>query len=250
MSKSLTNGITLGTTSENESLVWDMKLFPHMLIGGVSGAGKTTLLKSMLKQSIENRDKVVLLIPKKVGFDEALTAHSAASSNTLEVGKSIYESNALLTKVKSELESRYEKMQEAGSNNFLSLSEDATAIVVLIDEIIPLVRPLDPSLDPELDEANKKDNIVIKEILSALTTIARLGRAAGIHLVITTQQPASEFIPSEIKPNLDARVALGTMEESDSQVLLNAPDAASLPAKFDVGIYRSGLNLVEFKLSH
>ena len=52
-----------------------------------------------------------------------------------------------------------------------------------------------------------------------MTTLARLGRAFGIHLILATQRPDANVIPGQIKNNLDFRVC-GRADDTLSGIIL------------------------------
>lgn len=53
---------------------------------------------------------------------------------------------------------------------------------------------------------SKEDKDTLGKIENRLATLARLGRAFGIHLILATQRPDANVIPGQIKSNLDFRV--------------------------------------------
>lgn len=68
-----------------------------------------------------------------------------------------------------------------------------------------------------------------KRISSLVQDIAQLGRAAKVHIVLATQCPIAKVIPTEIKVNFDARVALRTRSAQDSWNILGAAGCERLP---------------------
>ena len=47
---------------------------------------------------------------------------------------------------------------------------------------------------------------MVSQIENRLATLARLGRAFGIHLILATQRPDTNVIPGQIRSNMDFRV--------------------------------------------
>ncbi len=72
---------------------------------------------------------------------------------------------------------------------------------------------------------SKEDKELLAQIESRLATIARLGRAFGIHLILATQRPDATIIPGQIKNNLDFRVC-GRADNVLSQIILDNTSAA------------------------
>jgi len=72
---------------------------------------------------------------------------------------------------------------------------------------------------------SKEDKERLGQIENKLATIARLGRAFGIHLILATQRPDAAVIPGQIKNNLDFRVC-GRADNVLSQIILDNTSAA------------------------
>ena len=75
-----------------------------------------------------------------------------------------------------------------------------------------------------------------------------LGRAAGIHLIISTQQPTVNVITSLIKANISCRIALKTATVSNSMVVLDHKGAERLTGKGDALLKLPGeVNPIRFQ---
>ena len=103
-------------------------------------------------------------------------------------------------------ERRYQKMQAArqrkytGGDVYVIVDEFADLMTTQAHEVVPLVQRL-----------------------------AQIGRAAKVHLVIATQTPIAKVLPTEIKCNFDARVALRTRSAQDSRNILGEVGCEQLP---------------------
>ena len=65
----------------------------------------------------------------------------------------------------------------------------------------------------------------LDQIENRLATLARLGRAFGIHLILATQRPDATIIPGQIRNNMDFRVC-GRADNILSQIILDNTSAA------------------------
>ena len=61
-----------------------------------------------------------------------------------------------------------------------------------------------------------------------MATIARQGRAFGIHLILATQCPDATIIPGQIRNNLDCRIC-GRADNILSQIVLDNTSATLIP---------------------
>ena len=73
-----------------------------------------------------------------------------------------------------------------------------------------------------MDNARKKQ---IGQLETKLSTIARQGRAFGIHLILATQRPDADILNGQIRNNLDCRIC-GRADAILSQIILGNSDAA------------------------
>jgi len=64
--------------------------------------------------------------------------------------------------------------------------------------------------------------------------IAQKARSVGIHLVISTQRPSANIIDTDLRANLDMRVAFRLPSASDSQVILDESGAEGLGGNGDM----------------
>jgi S-DNA-T family DNA segregation ATPase FtsK/SpoIIIE len=83
-----------------------------------------------------------------------------------------------------------------------------------------------------------------KQAFPLLQRIAQIGRAAAVHLIACTQSPICKVIPTELKCNFDARIALRTATKQDSRNILDMGGCENLPnpriAGKAYGYYRRG----------
>lgn len=69
------------------------------------------------------------------------------------------------------------------------------------------------------EEAKAEDELK-GEAAMIIGSIARLGRAAGVHLVIATQRPDAKIISGETKANLGVRINCGRTDSNASSMIL------------------------------
>ena len=79
----------------------------------------------------------------------------------------------------------------------------------------------------------------LAQIENRLATLARLGRAFGIHLILATQRPDANIIPGQIRNNMDFRVC-GRADSVLSQIILDSTGAAEQIPKDARGRFITG----------
>ena len=89
-------------------------------------------------------------------------------------------------------------------------------IIIIIDELADLMM---------LDKANVEE---------AMTRLAQMARAVGIHLVLATQRPSVDVITGLIKANVPTRMSFRLATKVDSRTILDSNGAESLLGRGDM----------------
>lgn len=184
----------------------------HILIGGSVGSGKSVVMNALIATLLtySPTEKCMMLIdPKRVDLKKYKdTAHCigyASEQNDII---------ALLEKASKIMDYRYQQMESQDLERY-----EGADLYLFIDEFGDLMTT---------------DR---KRFLPLIKHIAQLGRAAGIHVVMATQCTLRSVIPTEIKINLDTRVALRVPSPLDSRNVLDCNGAELLP-KYGQGLIR------------
>lgn len=93
-------------------------------------------------------------------------------------------------------------------------------------------------------EEGKAEDQLKGEAAMIIGSIARLGRAAGVHLVIATQRPDATLISGETKANLGVRINCGRTTSTASSMILEDGEGTRVKAnprgRLYLKIYGSG----------
>jgi DNA segregation ATPase FtsK/SpoIIIE-like protein len=73
-----------------------------------------------------------------------------------------------------------------------------------------------------------------KRIEDRITRLGNKARAAGIHLIMATQQPSREVIKGSLDAAISARVGLKMQKVTESRMLLNSDGAENLLGRGDL----------------
>ncbi|MBI2330218.1 DNA translocase FtsK [Candidatus Daviesbacteria bacterium] len=213
--------VALGRDTSSKSMIVDLDKMPHCLIAGTTGSGKSILLNSfitsLLFRNSPDELKLILIDPKRV----ELTNYNGIPHLLTPV---ITEPEKILSSLKwamAEMDRRYKLFQSVGVRNITGYNEMSgfqalPYIVIIIDELADLMM------------------FAPVEIEDAITRIAQLARATGIHLVVATQRPSVDVITGLIKANIPCRIAFNVSSMIDSRVILDGPGAEKLLGRGDM----------------
>ena len=201
----------------------DLAKIPHILLGGSTGSGKSVLLKLLLMQSLK-KGAVVCIADFKGGVD-----FPKAWRQKCRMCFDEQDLLDLLTTLVDELERRKAFLSETSYSNIEEYNqgtgEHLARYIFACDEIAEV---LDKT---GMDNARKKQ---IGQLETKLSTIARQGRAFGIHLILATQRPDADILNGQIRNNLDCRIC-GRADAILSQIILGNGDAAEKIPKHERG---------------
>lgn len=203
----------------------DIAVTPHLLIGGGSGSGKSKLLKLILMESIKKGAKV-FLADFKGGVDYPLVWHQHCNIITAQG-----ELDSQLSQILDEMERRRSLLVESQTSNIGEYNTKAdTALPRLIVACDEIAEVLDKT------GLTKEEKELVNRTESKLSTIARQGRAFGIHLVLSTQRPDADVLKGQIKNNIGYRVC-GRADKVLSQIILDSPEGAEKISPNDQGMF-------------
>ena len=188
---------------------------PHILLGGATGSGKSVLLKLLLMQAL-HKGAEVSIADFKGGVDFPPVWHKKCRMCFDE-----QELLKLLTGLVEELHRRKKLLTSAGLPNIDQYNAETGAnlhrLIFACDEVAEVL---------DRTGLNKEQKELVNQIENRLATIARLGRAFGIHLILATQRPDANLISGQIRNNLNCRIC-GRADNVLSQLILDNTDAAS-----------------------
>jgi S-DNA-T family DNA segregation ATPase FtsK/SpoIIIE len=217
--------IALGKDITGRSVFGDLGDMPHLLIAGTTGSGKTvcvnTCILSLLFRGSPNDLKFLMIDPKMV----ELMPFNGLPHLLCPVVTDAKKAAVALNWVVSEMESRYVLLSKAGARNIESYNEKQEKIpyiIVIVDEFADLM------------------SVARDQIENAITRLAQLSRAVGIHLILATQRPSVDVITGVIKANLPARVSFKVASKVDSRTVLDSNGAEALLGKGDMLFLQPG----------
>jgi DNA segregation ATPase FtsK/SpoIIIE, S-DNA-T family len=227
--------IALGKTIDGINYVADLTRMPHLLIAGATGTGKSVCLNSLvvsiLYKARPDEVKFIMIDPKRLELGLYADIPHLATPIITEPKKA---ANALKWAV-SQMEQRYKQLAQWSvrnidgynteverRNNVLDFDEEGQPwktlpyIVIVVDELADLMMTCGSDVE------------------EAITRLAQMARAVGIHLVLATQRPSVDVITGLIKANFPSRVAFRVSQKVDSRTIIDSNGAEQLLGRGDM----------------
>ena len=227
--------IVLGKDITGSPWVTDLTKMPHLLLAGATGTGKSvcinTIINSILFKASPDTTKLLMIDPKRI----ELSVYQDIPHLLHPVVTQPKEATKALKWAVEEMERRYMLLSDRGVRNIETynlkirkdkkkIQEDASQgidkhlpyIVILIDELADLMM------------------VSSKEVEEAITRLAQMARAAGIHLIIATQRPSVDVLTGIIKANFPTRISFQVSSKVDSRTILDGIGAEHLLGEGDM----------------
>ena len=213
---------------------------PHLLIAGSTGSGKSvmlnTMIMSLLYKSTPNDVRMIMIDPKRVELGiyegiphlltpvitEARKATNALRNAVLEMERRLKLLAAQGVRNIDQYNRKIRQMQRVPRSLFEDDAPEVEElqplpyILILIDELADLMM---------LERANVEE---------AVTRLAQMARAVGMHLVLATQRPSVDVITGLIKANFPTRISFRVATRVDSRTILDVMGSEHLLGKGDM----------------
>jgi S-DNA-T family DNA segregation ATPase FtsK/SpoIIIE len=258
--------LALGKEISGEPYYADLARMPHLLVAGSTGSGKSvcmnSILTSILYKSSPEEVKFIMIDPKRLELGVYENIPHLLTPLVTDTKKA---ANALRWAV-LEMERRYKQLAEAGVRgidqyNLIVRREiqersaagrggakaetpagaaapAETADAFPAAEAPPAsarlpttagepLKPL-PYVVILIDELADLMMTTGAEVEEAITRLAQMARAVGIHLILSTQRPSVDIITGVIKANFPCRIAMRVSSKVDSRTILDSNGAEQL----------------------
>ena len=212
--------------SYSGTVIWDCTNRPHGLIAGATNSGKSALLRCIIHQAIFKKWNVSVL-DFKCGGDYA-SIEREYQDITRDYGPIVIsepeEARNILVALLVEVRGRLKEFKKAGVTNIDEFNargrEQFLPWLIVVDEAAEVL---------DVKPKDKREKELYIEIEQKLRTLARISRAAGVHILISYIRPSSDVLDGQIKNNLLWRACGYFADPAASRIVLDNDKATELP---------------------
>ena len=225
----------LGKDVTGKIRIGELTQMPHLLIAGSTGSGKSVAINaivvSILMKSTPDEVKLILIDPKRLELNLYEGVPHLLTPIVTEPKRA---ANALRRAV-MEMDDRLRKLAEHGVRNIGQYNKlfEPESTLSLFDNNGERERPL-PYIVIIIDELADLMMVEPQGVEEAITRLAQMARAVGIHLVLATQRPSVDVITGLIKANMPSRVSFRVASKVDSRTILDSNGAEALLGRGDM----------------
>lgn len=244
--------VVLGKDIGGKNTYADLAKMPHLLVAGTTGSGKSvgvnSMILSLLFRMSPEECKLIMIDPKMLEFSMYNGIPHLLTPVITDPAKAVI---GLKWAVK-EMEDRYRAMAQMNVRNITGYNQKVeelrktgkpyirTIQTGFDDDGKPIYEEQEMDLKPlpyiviVVDEMADLMLVAGKEVEAAIQRLAQMARAAGLHLIMSTQRPSVDVITGTIKANFPTRISFQVTSKIDSRTILGEQGAEQLLGKGDM----------------
>ena len=239
--------ISLGKDIGGKNTYADLAKMPHLLVAGTTGSGKSvgvnSMIISLLYKMRPEECKLIMIDPKMLEFTMYNGIPHLLTPVITDPAKAVI---GLKWAVK-EMEDRYRAMAQLNVRNITGYNQRLEELRASGEKITrtvqtgfdmetgkPIFEEQELDLTPMpyivivVDEMADLMLVAGKDVEAAIQRLAQMARAAGIHLIMSTQRPSVDVITGTIKANFPTRISYQVTSKIDSRTILGEQGAEQL----------------------
>lgn len=230
------SSFVLGESLAGGILNQDISTLPHLLIGGTTGGGKSVFFKSTLINLLKTTPHLQMFL---IDLKKGVEVREFGDLPNVRIAKNETEAIEVLQAVKDEMDKRYTYIEASSDKKVIIPKKDNKDLIVIgIDEASVLYGKT---------STNKKKKELMQKARELTDELAKLARAAGIHLIIATQKPIKDSIDTKTLENLPGRISFKMSTHAGSNSMLGNGKAYSLPDVKGRAIWKGGNQFIEIQ---
>ena len=239
-------GIALGKDITGAPFITDLAKMPHLLVAGATGTGKSVSLNAMINSLLfkvsPDMVRFLMIDPKRI----ELSIYRDIPHLLHPVVTEPKEATKALRWAVQEMERRYMLLSDRGARNIDTYNRKILTgkKPPNTDEAEGTDKPL-PYIILVIDELADLMMISSRDVEEAITRLAQMARAAGIHLIIATQRPSVDVLTGIIKANFPTRISFQVSSKVDSRTILDTIGAENLLGDGDMLFMPPGVGQIK-----
>lgn len=206
--------IILGVNTLGRPVIYDLKLMPHLLIGGHGATGKSTFLHSTIltlaSRLSQQQCKFLLVNTENSEFQVYSNAQYLYQPIITDRKSAI----KALKNIVAEIDVRFQKLCTVDARNIQQYNqknvEQMPYVIVVIYDFSELMI---------FSES---------EFTECVRQIYRKARAVGIHLIMATTYLDQQIMPDKLLANFPLRIAFQTWDKAESECFLGESGSETL----------------------
>ncbi len=242
-----TLNVVLGKDIGGRNVYADLAKMPHLLVAGTTGSGKSvgvnSMILSLLYRMRPDECKLIMIDPKMLEFSMYNGIPHLLTPVITDPSKAVI---GLKWAVK-EMEDRYRAMAKLNVRNITGYNQKLKELKASGEKVTrtvqtgfdketgqPIFEEQDLDLTPlpyiviVVDEMADLMLVAGKDVEAAIQRLAQMARAAGLHLIMSTQRPSVDVITGTIKANFPTRISFQVTSKIDSRTILGEQGAEQL----------------------
>lgn len=242
-----TLNVVLGKDIGGRNVYADLARMPHLLVAGTTGSGKSvgvnSMILSLLYRMSPDECKLIMIDPKMLEFSMYNGIPHLLTPVITDPSKAVI---GLKWAVK-EMEDRYRAMAQLNVRNISGYNQKLRELKASGEKVErtvqtgfdmetgkPIFEKQELDLTPlpyiviVVDEMADLMLVAGKDVEAAIQRLAQMARAAGLHLIMSTQRPSVDVITGTIKANFPTRISFQVTSKIDSRTILGEQGAEQL----------------------
>ena len=215
--------LAIGEDDKGEVIIADLARMPHLLISGVTGSGKSVCMNSIILSLLSKfspEDLHLILADLKI---VEFAGYQDLPHLRFPIANSNEDTLNVLQWCASEIDRRYQVLKDAQCREIHQYNglgcQKMPYIVFILDELSDL-------MVQNQEEAEATEN--------AINHICIKGRAAGVHLIVSTSRADGKVLPFSIRANIPAHIAFRLYSADSSCIMLGRPGGEKLKRHGDM----------------
>lgn len=244
--KSSALNVVLGRNITGEAVTLDLARIPHILVAGSDSHEKNTGLHTILMSLLYKASPELLRLVIADNEQQDFQPYAELPHLLTPLVKDVEQVPQILKWCVQEMERRYRIMGECGVRNIESYNK-----AVIEGDDIPFIENFEqdePDTLPYIVICLSEINALMKTSAGlaaeeSITLLTQKSRAAGIHVILATNEPTVSVITGLIKANIPTRLAYQVTNKSESRTILGQMGAENLLGQGDMLYMTAGTGM-------